>query len=100
MFATWGPKSYKTSTKKVEVESTQKRRMEDERCMERRFISFDKVEYIMFLICLVVSIDNMNVQPRKQENKMPSDSKTNTKPTRQPTTKLPKRQKYVGKLSL
>ena len=48
MFATWGPESYKTSTKKVKVESTKKRRMEDERCMERRFISFDKVEYIMF----------------------------------------------------
>ena len=37
---------------------------------------------------------------RKQENKMPSESKTNTKPTRKPKTKLPKRQKDVRKLSL
>ncbi len=40
--------------------------LEDEQCMERRFISFDKVEYTMFWICILVSIDNMNVQ---QENK-------------------------------
>jgi hypothetical protein len=31
---------------------------------------------------------------------MPSESKTNTKTTRKPSTKLPKRQKDVGKLSL
>jgi hypothetical protein len=31
---------------------------------------------------------------------MPSESKTNTKPTRKPRIKLPKRQKDVGKLSL
>ena len=54
MFATWGPKSDKTSTEEVEVESTKKRRMEDKRCMERRFISFDKVEYIMIYMCILV----------------------------------------------
>jgi hypothetical protein len=48
MFATWGPESYKTSIEEVEAESTKKRRMEDERCMERRSISFDKVGYITY----------------------------------------------------
>ena len=48
MFAAWGPKSDKTSTEIVEVESAKKKRMENKRCMERGFISFDKVEYIMF----------------------------------------------------
>ena len=31
-----------------------KKRMEDKRCMERRFISFDKVEYIMIYMCMLV----------------------------------------------
>jgi hypothetical protein len=46
MFATWGSESYTTCTEKVEVESTKKGFMEDKRCMERRFTSFVKVEYI------------------------------------------------------
>ena len=61
MFATWGPKSYKTCTEKVEVESTKKRRMEDEGCMERRFTSYDKVEYITIYMCIIVVIDCKNV---------------------------------------
>ena len=80
MSATWGPESTKTSTKKVEVESTKKRRMEDERCMERRFISFDKVEYIMIYMCIVVSIDNMNVQQENKRIKCP----LRAKPTQNP----------------
>jgi hypothetical protein len=46
MFATWGSKSYTTFTEKIEVESTKKECVEDKRCMERRFTSFVKVEYI------------------------------------------------------
>ena len=42
------PGDPKVTSTKVEVASTQKRRMEDERCMERRFISFDKVGYITY----------------------------------------------------
>jgi hypothetical protein len=44
---------------------------------------------------IVVSIDNMNEQ---QENKLREQKQH--KITRKPTTKLPKRQKDVGKLSL
>ena len=65
MFAAWGPESDKTSTEKVKVESAKKRLVENKQCMERRFISFDKVEYIMIYMCIVVSIDNVYV---KQEN--------------------------------
>ena len=54
--------------------------MEDERCMERRFISFDKVEYIMFEKCIVVSIDNMNVQQENKRIKCP----LRAKPTQNP----------------
>jgi len=75
MFAAWAPESYKTSTKKVEVESTKKRCMEDEWCIERRFLSFDKVEYSMFYICIVVSIDNMNVNQENKRIKCPLRAK-------------------------
>jgi hypothetical protein len=53
----------------------------------------------MIYMYIVVSIDNMNVQ-QENDTKMPSESKTNTITTRKPRTKLPKRQKDVGKLSL
>jgi hypothetical protein len=43
------------------VESTKKRRMEDEGCMERRFTSYDKVEYITIYMCIIVVIDCKNV---------------------------------------
>jgi hypothetical protein len=39
--------------------------------MERRFISFDKVEYIMIYMCIVVSIENMNVQQENKRLKFP-----------------------------
>ncbi len=54
--------------------------MEDERCMERKFISFDKVEYIMFQICIVVSIDNMNVQQENKRIKCPPRAKPTQNP--------------------
>jgi hypothetical protein len=43
------PKVTRQVLKKSKWNPQKKRRMEDERCMERRFISFDKVvDYIMF----------------------------------------------------
>jgi len=62
------------------VEFTKKRRMENKRCMERRFISFDKVEYIMIYMCIVVSIDNMNVQQENKRLKCPPRAKPTQKP--------------------
>jgi hypothetical protein len=38
------------------VESASKRCVEDEWCMERRFIAHDKVDYVMIRICLSVLI--------------------------------------------
>ena len=61
MFATWGPKSYTTCTEKVEVESAKKGRVEDKRCMERRFTLFNKVEYVIIYMCIVVSIAYKNI---------------------------------------
>jgi hypothetical protein len=48
--------------------------------MERRFISFDKVEYIMIFMCIVVSIDNMNVQQENKRIKCPPRAKPTQKP--------------------
>ena len=54
--------------------------MENKRCMERRFISFDKVEYIMIYMCIVVSIDNMNVQQENKRLKFPPRANPTQKP--------------------
>ncbi len=53
----------------------------------------------MIYMYIVVSIDNMNWQQEKKRLKCPPRAKP-TKTTRKPRTKLPKRQKDVGKLSL
>jgi len=76
----------------------QKRCMENKRCTERRFISFDKVEYIMIYMCIVVSIDNMNVQQKKRLKCHPR-----VKPTQKPLEKdnrATKKVKNVQKLCL
>ena len=93
MFAAWGSKSDKTSTEKGEVESAKKRRMENKRCMERRFISFDKVEYIMIYMCIVVSIDNINVQQENKRQKCPprANQDKNHEETKNQATKEVKR---------
>ena len=54
--------------------------MENKRCMERRCISFDKVEYIMIYMCIVVSIDNMNEQQENKRLKCPQGAKPTQKP--------------------
>jgi hypothetical protein len=50
MFATWGPESYMT-----------KGCVEDKRCTERRFTSFNKVEDVIIYMCIVVSISYKNI---------------------------------------
>jgi hypothetical protein len=79
MFATWGSESYTTCTEKVEVESTKKGCVEDKLCMERRFTSFVKVEY-MFYMYIVVSIDNTNEQQENKRLKCPLRAKPTQKP--------------------
>ncbi len=63
--------------------------MEDKGCMERRFTSFDKVEYVMIYMCIVVSIDYKNIT-EETPTKMTNKSKTDTQTTRTPTSKLVK----------
>ncbi len=53
--------------------------MEDKRCMERRFTIFDKVEYVIIYMCIVLSIDYKNIThetPTKMTNKRKTDTQT------------------------
>jgi hypothetical protein len=67
----------------------QKRRTEDKRCMERRFTSLDKVEYVIIYMCIVVSIHYKNIT-QETPTKMTNKSKTDTPTTRKPSSKLVK----------
>jgi hypothetical protein len=80
MFAAWGPESDKTSTEKVKVELAKKTCMEKKMVHGEKIISFDKVEYIMIFMCIVVSIDNMNVQQENKRIKCPPRAKPTQKP--------------------
>jgi hypothetical protein len=55
LFATRWPEGDETCPEKIKVESASKGRLEDKRCMERRFTSYDNVDYIVIYTWLMVS---------------------------------------------
>jgi hypothetical protein len=47
--------------KKLKWNPQKKGCVEDKRCMEKRFTSFNKVEYVIIYMCIVVSIAYKNI---------------------------------------
>ena len=60
MFATRGLTRDKTCAEKIKVDSSSKRRVEDEWGMERRFITHDKIDYITPKMYFIIGTCNTN----------------------------------------